>query len=744
MEHFERVKKDLIIYIMSKKIFLFFAALFCATSLWADCPFGYSDTIPAPRYLTNFQIHLGTPTLLSFTDEFRNDRQLDRAYHVYVYRRHIYDREYGCKFNRSGTGKYFYGNGDDIANDAYHIDGSYGGVQTIDVNELVGACLEAGETEIIFIVSPHYLSEDDVVMASMYRSYYLEADYHNNYDFINYGTCTLPKLITFDVNTPSNVVRYGDNIELNCTVQASGKVRLSFLESDELNGDYRLIYDYTLSAGEAGLGKTVTYRKSFTDDDMPAVRYYHVVARDANGQVIAEESATLQFKYPLTINSGTPTYYSPGETINLPKEQCGDYSVRTVNNVPVTLTDNGSTWTLTMPACAVWLTNKTAKYKVQFRDYDNSVLKTEDVNCGNYATAPDISPSHPGMSFAGWDKDVNQPIYGPTVFRATYTYDGMEAVLSVQGGATFITQGESVTFDMYAKTSTEVQATVYLQTAWLDDENDELQWSTPSSYTAGYTKAEAAAGTTKTVERVVLPYGSLNGGHRARYYRLQMRLQGSSNYIYSNIVRIDTYYEVTVDNRVGDLTAYVVLPDGQAFFLYTDGKIYARPQDMIYAVDNDAVSCGLKFQLSPTAYAVNSGDFWIEMPADLGEATTLTVSREKHQVAFYLEGEQVYNPGEYGPQQVFCGNAATPPDITAKVPDNMLFRGWKARGEYADDAYNNVIQDMEFDALLEPNTDGIEDIPVTLEKARKYMIDGQIYIALPDGKVFDLRGLRVR
>ena len=726
-----------------KKIFtLLVAAMCCITSMWADCPFGYSDTIPAPRYLTNFQIHLGTPTMLTFTDEFRNDRQLDRAYHVYVYRRHIYDREDGCKFHVNGTGKYFYGNGDDIANDAYHIDGSYGGVQTIDVNELVGACLEAGETEIIFIVSPLYLSEDDVVMASMYRSYYLEADYHNNYDFINYYTCTLPKIITFDFSTPSNVVKYGNNIELNCLVQASGKVRLSFMESDSQNGDYRLIYDYTLSAGEAGQGKTVSYIKSFTDDGMPATRYYQVVARDANAQIIAEESTSLQFKYPLVINSGTPEYHSPGETIYIPKTQCDNYTVKTLNNVPVNLTDNGVTVTFTMPACALWLNSNPAQYTVQFRDYDNTVLKTEKVACGNYATEPSV-PSHAGMTFAGWDKDINQPIYAPTVFRAKYTVDGAEAVLSVQGGATFVTQGESLPFDMYVKTSTEVQTTVYLQTAWLDNENDELEWSTPGSYTAGYTKAEAVAGTTKTKETVVLPNGSLNGGHRARYFRMQMRLQGSSNYIYSNIVRIDTYYEVTVNTTLTNLTAYLALPDGYTYFNYMDGKIYARPLDRIYAIDNDAVECGLKFQLSPTAYAVNSCDFWIDMPADLGQAM-LTVSREKHQVSFYLEGTPVHNPGEYSAQEVFCGGAATPPDITSKVPDNMLFRGWKARGNYADDAYNNVTQDMDFDALLEPNTDAIEDIPVTLEKARKYLINGQIYIALPDGKVYNIQGLRVR
>ena len=41
-------------------------------------------------------------------------------------------------------------------------------------------------------------------------------------------------------------------------------------------------------------------------------------------------------------------------------------------------------------------------------------------------------------------------------------------------------------------------------------------------------------------------------------------------------------------------------------------------------------------------------------------------------------------------------------------------------------------------------SEGIEQIQIPQDKARKYMINGQIYIALPDGKIFDLRGLRVR
>ena len=742
-----------------RKIFtLWVAAMCCATSLWAQTCYG--DTIPMPRYLTDMNLNIETGQF-TFTDNFQTSMAINRIYYVSVHARH-HDE---CRFSiLSGSQAYGYGldpNGWDGfckwslhtvgTNAALQKEDSYGGVQTVNLTEQINRALEKECLEIIIFVNPKYVTRDEISGVTSYNSYYYPAEptvlvsggaHAYNYYLINYYECDLPKLMTFEVTPPVGEVKYGNNIELNCPVRASGKARLVFSESDQPSGDQHVVYDYTLSASEAAAGKIVSYVKSFTDDGVPAKKYYNVALYLPEGKV-AEQSATRQFKYPLVINSGTPEYHSPGETIYIPKTQCDNFTVKTVNNVPVNLTDNGVTVTFAMPACALWLNSNPAQYTVQFRDYDNTVLKTDKVACGNYATEPSV-PSHAGMTFAGWDKDINQPIYAPTVFRAKYTVDGAEAVLSVQGDATFVTQGESLSFDMYVKTSTEVQATVYLQTAWLDNENDELEWSTPGSYTAGYTKAEAAAGTTKTKETVVLPNGSLNGGHRARYFRMQMRLQGSSNYIYSNIVRIDTYYEVAVNTTLTNLMAYVNRDDGTTAY-YENGRILTRPQERIFAIDNDALECGLSFQLSPSYnYAFNSGPFWIDMPKDLGAATTLTISREKHRVSFYLDGKQVYNPGEYESQQVFCGNAATPPDITSKVPDNMLFRGWKARGNYADDAYNNVTQDMDFDALLEPNTDGIEDIPVTLEKARKYLIDGQIYIALPDGKIYNIQGLRLR
>lgn len=61
----------------------------------------------------------------------------------------------------------------------------------------------------------------------------------------------------------------------------------------------------------------------------------------------------------------------------------------------------------------------TAKLTVVFKDYDGTVLKTQEVNSGDSATAP-ADPFRDGYVFAGWDKDYSK-ITIDTVITATYT-----------------------------------------------------------------------------------------------------------------------------------------------------------------------------------------------------------------------------------------------------------------------------------------------------------------------------------
>ena len=745
-----------------KKILLFIAAAIMAVSAWAQTCYG--DSIPVPRYLTDMRLNQETGTF-RFVDNFQTSMAIDRQYFVSVYARH-HDE---CRFSiLSGSRAYGYGldpNGWDgfciwslhaiSSNATIWAEDSYGGVQTVDLSQQINRALEKGCLEIIIFVNPKYVTRDEISGVTTYNSYYYPEEPNTlisggahayNYYLINYYECDLPKVKTFEVTPPAGTVKYGENIELNCAVRAAGQARLVFSESDQPNGDQRLIKDYTLGASEAAQGKIVTYRKAFIDDDMPATKYYHVALYLSDGKA-GEQSTSLNFKYPLSINSGTPEYHSPGEQITIDKSDCGDYSVRTVNNVPVTLEDMGSSYRLTMPACQVWLNENTKQYTVQFRDYDNTVLKTEKVLCGHDATAP-TPPTHAGMTFNGWDKPYTN-IHASQVIRALFTVDGVDAQLATADDLFFANQGDSKTFNVYVKTSSAVAAQANLQAAWLDDESDALIFGDISKK-ATYTAAEAAAGTTKTIETTVLPTGSLNFGHRARFFRLRVRLTGSSQDYYSNIVRIDTYYPVTVSTTIEDLSAHVNMGDGW-IAPYFNHEILVRPLDTIHAMDYDALACPLKFQFFPTPAdgIIDADDYWVVVPRGYGEGT-LTITREPYQVLFYCEGlgnpyySLEFGPGAYEPQMIECGKAATPPDIAADIPSHLLFRGWKARGEYADDAYNHVIQDLEFDAVLEPNPEGIEQIPVPQDKARKYMIDGQIYIALPDGHIYNAAGTQVK
>ena len=730
-----------------RKFLLSIVAAIMAVGAWADD--GCMDTIPAERCISNFNLDLHTNTLC-FVDNYRTDVAFDREYFIVVYDRSSNDLENGCKFSTQlgiqGNLTYVYasengGEAKKCYSDAHLVLNSHGGLVCFSedaVRNMIRSLYQNGSKEVIFIIDPYRNIKDDITGQTTLNSYYSGVRGSTgaevwNLSYINYFTCSLPNPLTFELTSPASTVRYGENIELNCAVQAAGQARVVFSESDQPDGNQRVIYDYTLSASEAGAGKVVSYHKSFIDDDMPATRYYHVALWLPDGKA-GEQSTSLNFQYPLTINSGTPAYYSPGEQITVPKSDCGAYSVRTVNNIPVNLEDLGDNYRLTMPACAVWLNEKPTQYTVQFRDYDNTVLKTEKVACGSDATPP-TPPTHAGMTFTGWDKPYTD-IRANQVIRARYKYEGIEAELTCTSA--IAKQGENITFNVRVKTPTSIATRAYLDAAWIDDETDEVNFGSAVS-TVDFTKEEAAEGTTKSLNVTVLPTGVNNYGHRARYFRLRIRFSGSTQDYYFNIARIDTYYPIVIS---GDIVALSDLANGTTMTAGNGETLYSRPQDTIRAV-SEVTACSLKFQWHSIFQDADAGDYWVVMPAGSGEEL-LTVSREKHHVSFYLAEKQVYNPGEYEPQEITCGEAATPPDVIAKVPEGKLFRGWKARGEYADDAYNYVTEDMIFDAVLEDNPEGIEQIPTPQDKARKYMINGQIYIALPDGKVFDLRGLRVR
>ena len=121
-----------------------------------------------------------------------------------------------------------------------------------------------------------------------------------------------------------------------------------------------------------------------------ASRLYRVKAQFPESGDKEFYSNVLDFviNYPYTYSANGQkkiVYVSPGETPKLPKPYgCMEREVQ--SDFPVEETANGSYVIYTMPKGPLTITDQTNVYTVTFVDYDNTVLKTERVNCGGTVT----------------------------------------------------------------------------------------------------------------------------------------------------------------------------------------------------------------------------------------------------------------------------------------------------------------------------------------------------------------------
>ena len=91
-------------------------------------------------------------------------------------------------------------------------------------------------------------------------------------------------------------------------------------------------------------------------------------------------------------------------------------------------------------------------------------------------------------------------------------------------------------------------------------------------------------------------------------------------------------------------------------------------------------------------------------------------------------------------QQVEYGKSAVAPADPTR--EGYTFKGW-------DREFNNIIADMTGTAVFEKNKDdkdtGIKDVQILpSEGVQKILHEGRLYIILPDGKVFNAQGVRVK
>lgn len=821
-----------------RKIFFALLLAIVGTTMAMAYNYGYRkvDYVPDVGHFT-WNHHLDqSDNKFYFTDNYHLGVGVERKYIVHVYERkpgqssiivaYRMDKPSDCWYHygvltpngisENEIGQEEYINSYDFSE--FDDEGHTGGDMCIDLSDVIQKAKQQNYTELRIVVEE--LTREKWQFRSWYpvetesRSDCGRGLFHNNYLDVD-----LPVVQVCDIQASSPKVKYGDNFDVTALYKASHPARLTIQYTDAEGPTYPDsvwvdLAQKTLTADEAKKGCQFVYKRAFTQNGMPAERRYRLKAVDqVRGTTQYSGMETVEYFYQLERENVVGGHQRPGYHIQLGFPATGKQFLIT-SDIPVNLTETTNGFEFDMPACNVRVQEMNKIYTVRFFDYDYTLLKEQQVGEGRNATPP-TTPTHAGMTFKGWNGEYTN-IQANTVLRAVYEVNGIEGQVYIPTSYDEVAQGETVELCVRVKSSASVGIRAYVQTAWLDNENDVIQWPTAGmeSMSFDFSASEAAAGTGKSQNVKILSTGSLNYGHRARYFRLRLRVSGSSTDIYSDVLRVDTYYPITVN--VGEYTGIhtsCMTSNRYKNSFWDNGTVYARPGDTIWAANTHNCDLNMTLAMGSTdaIKGSNDGNFYIVMPAGYGE-NTLSLAPAKHTVLFYAEGHidgwynLEYGDGVYEPQEITCGGMATPPELGEDVLTGNVFHGWQARGNYANDAYMNVKEPMAFDAILESvptytvtfkdwdgsvldqqevaigesampplveNREGydfigwdqdfsavttpmtviaqyeawpesIEDIVAPVDKARKYLINGEIYIANPDGKIYNAQGAQVK
>lgn len=717
---------------MRNKFFLFIIAAFMATSsVWAQCPSLNIDSIPEPRYITDFRLE---GTTLYFTDNFRTDLGLKRYYSIQVFEQCNYE----CPFQFAAN-KYYYG-----SNDLHYMlyvtyletgfwENDRGGLKFADISKLFSACYEKGLTEVTFFVKPFYWYKNEVTGHSYPESYYGKND--QNQHLINYYKTTLPYVAT-TLSAPSEVKYGGDPMVIKSTIQAAGKCNYYIQESNDGGVSWTTKKSGALTAVQAREGAEVSYKRVITGNHDESIQFRtRVVSFEAPYGWIHRDTTevkTVRALYPCTYydqNGTSPwtEWHTAGEEVVYMKPaDCRDY--RYTSELPVKVEEKEAYLSMTMPACPVWIKEYTPTYQVDFYDADATLLKTEEVSAGEDATPPAIgaqnapaanrAPQAKKGTFTGWSKDytnVHKPL---KVFAKYDVYVDMDIdvvshtcnrtedwnfmswrFIEFEDNKTMAMAGDNLTFRASVKTNTPVN--VYFQSGQLMS-NGEISWTTATKVgeITGYDMNKVM-----TFDRQVtaaVEYNNELPFQTERYYRFYAAGAGTAEKVYSEAMEIEMYYPLLIE---ADQEVCVMSLHGAFFYNGTRSIVPAQYGDTIFISDHKGFNgAGLDFAFvrHPASIQDGTSDEGLHYVLGPGMTETVNVTTQKKvvwfdgvygngypkQFDFSAQGMGKYN-GYYA-AVAKVGESVLPP--ADPEMDGYVFIGWKneTMTEYDDDAYLKI------------------------------------------------------
>ena len=738
-----------------RKFFLFVFAVICSTSMWARS-WEPVDSIPAEVYLKDLRYDRQTKEL-QFKDLFHADKYLTRIYAIYVFARDeettFYRDEgffphdtylYGyCKagahyptdiqLSNIGMGYCTYYTATNMTGGAKYTDGLYNGSSTYPTfKAILDSCLKKGYPSIRVAICPEFERKAAIGDYNIRVSYYNPEGGLGAYDtqkwLINYVDIDLDVDPTNEVTVPQEV-KFGESYEVKSIIAAAGVTDYKFQESSD-SLKWHTIMSGQLNAAEARKGTTLSAKMALDGDRVgSAAAFYRSIATNVKtGKADTSAVKKVTYLYKARFEGEgevAETYIHAGFEIEMPdpsSEPCIDFAY--TSDLPVQISKAKGDWKVTMPACNLIIAQVTPKYTVKFLNADYTLLKTEEVVCGEAATAP-ANPSMSGMTFKQWSRDFSEVTKNMTVMAqyemgedyffydimTSHTNDRYKAS-GFAGSEKRAMLGDTLTFS--AEIRTPVESTLRYQQGLRDAEGN-WTWGDPKTV-GSFTTADANEGEAKTFSFKVAAayeYGNEIAWRYGEAYRFNLYCAGAV--LLSEPYEFDIYYPLTIKSLIQDGETMQGNPIYEGLtFENSNGDMGwsalspifpARYGDNIVIYrDNGGTGACMNFaRVNRPSLPVENGEnkngnIYIVAP---GETETINVTVSKKAVvfdnatpqqAFDFTSEGCGNwPHAYYAEVVNCGGSIqnVPAD---PVDEGYIFKGWEPwdKSAYDSVAYLNV------------------------------------------------------
>jgi len=713
------------------------------------------DSIPAEVFLKDLRYDRQTKEL-RFKDLFHADKYLDRIYAIYVFAR---DEEttfyldhgffphdtymYGyCKdgahysseinFTNIGMGFCCYYTGTDITGGAKYTDGLSNGSEKFPTfKAILDSCLKRGYPSIRVAICPQYERKAAIEDYNIRVSYYNPEGGLGAYDtqkwLINYVDIDIDVNPTNEVTVPQEV-KFGEFYDVKSVIAAAGVTDYKFQESSD-SLKWHTFMSGQLNAAEARRGTTLKAQMTLDGDRVgSAAAFYRSIAtnvKSGKADTSAVKKVTYLYKARFEGEGETAEVYVPaGMDLELgdpSDEPCIDYAY--TSDLPVQTRKESGDMIATMPACNFTITQVTPKYTVKFLNADYTLLKTEEVVCGEAATAP-ANPSMSGMTFKQWSRDFSEVKKNMTVLAqyemgddyffydimTSHTNDRYKAA-GFAGNTKRAMVGDTLTFSAEIRTP---QASILRYQQGLRDKDGKWTWGDPKKI-GEFTEADASKGESKTFTlKVAAAYESYNE-MPFRYgeaYRFNLYCAGAT--LLSEPYEFDIYYPLTINSQIKESETIHGDPIYEGLtFENANGDMGWSALSPIFPArygekvriyrDNGGAGACMQFaRVNKPSNPLENGEdkksTYIVAP---GEAETVNVTVAKKAVVFDgAKPTQAYDfsaegcgkyPNAYYAEVVNCGGSIqnVPAD---PVSNTMIFKGWEPWDKTAYDsvAYLNV------------------------------------------------------